>query len=758
MMPISSQSPDFRDDIVSRWIDRSTQKPIFTRYDIHNLETRTIAASELLAEGFYRSVAQAAREMKVPYYRLRSRSKGGNPRSENGGNRTLFSSAEEGAILAWAHRRVIHGHHIQLRTIQQHGNAILRATNRPIDNTTRSWARRFMRRHKDQFRARKSTTRDASRKSMQDRGRIEQWYQAYDDWVTEDGVLPENTWNFDETGFMVGYLQKGIIVWTFHEVNDVILTDSHDTVLVTVVEAISATGKVIDPFIILSGVMIPLKWVQNSLPENTVITTTPTGYTNDIVAIEWMEHFEKLTRPTDPTQKRLLLLDGCESHFTDGIFAIAQQSNIELFPFPPHLTHKLQPCDVGMFNSYKWWHQQILYREVADCTTQFNKTDFLYYLSEVRGRVFKEEVIREAWRKTGIYPFDPSIVLDQLQDPLSSLTQEVLQSSLPGFIRQGTVTSDRTLPDMTISRDTTPLRADLTWNTVKTPELRIRSIRQYQDFISLRIAASIESGIPLTPSVLHVFNKMQKSSETLAINGITATEEMHRLKEKTIQRTNLQQETLICKYGPIRVGDARIRAERDQYHRKEAQKEEQLRLLRRDARDECLYIRRWLADVRSLVRRSVARVKLFDIHIRKNTRWKGHDKWKHKHQWWAISDARIHLNSATDMSYKYALHRELLHKQINGKRTEISSPLERITIEGFMWQSPVTLPPTYDLNTINQALKFVMIDEEQRIARKDLMITYENDGIEITGAIDGEDDENEFQLIKEEIYVSQECP
>lgn len=69
-----------------------------------------------------------------------------------------------------------------------------------------------------------------------------------------------------------------------------------------------------------------------------------------------IKHFEKNTRPDDPSEKRLLLMDGCESHFTHEIFYFCSQHNIELFPLPPYLTHLLQPLDVGVFNAYDITH------------------------------------------------------------------------------------------------------------------------------------------------------------------------------------------------------------------------------------------------------------------------------------------------------------------------------------------------------------------------------------------------------------------
>jgi hypothetical protein len=87
---------------------------------------------------------------------------------------------------------------------------------------------------------------------------------------------------------------------------------------------------------------------------------------DDATAQDFFDHFEKYTRPQSQRGKRLLLLDGCESHFTKDTFQKAEVTGEILYPFPPHLTHILQPLDVGIFSAYKHWHQEILQREIAD--------------------------------------------------------------------------------------------------------------------------------------------------------------------------------------------------------------------------------------------------------------------------------------------------------------------------------------------------------------------------------------------------------
>ena len=48
-----------------------------------------------------------------------------------------------------------------------------------------------------------------------------------------------------------------------------------------------------------------------------------------------------------------MILDSHTSHTTLELRVMAEQYNIHLYTLPSHLTHVLQPLDVGIFQLYK---------------------------------------------------------------------------------------------------------------------------------------------------------------------------------------------------------------------------------------------------------------------------------------------------------------------------------------------------------------------------------------------------------------------
>jgi len=81
----------------------------------------------------------------------------------------------------------------------------------------------------------------------------------------------------------------------------------------------------------------------------------------------------------------------------------------------PHTTHLVQPLDVVCFQPYKHWYGKAVAKAYAEGCTDFNKMELLSALHEIRVQAFKSTTILSAWKKTGLFPFNPAMVLGGLQ-------------------------------------------------------------------------------------------------------------------------------------------------------------------------------------------------------------------------------------------------------------------------------------------------------------------------------------------------------
>ena len=159
-------------------------------------------------------------------------------------------------------------------------NAFLEAANRE-PTATRRWAGCYMRCRQEIFHCVRTHSKAWSRKAAQKREDIRRLYNLYREVKEKEGILDDNEWNGDESGYRVGVVESGVPVWTYVDIPVVESTNPDNRELVTVFEAISAAGKKIPPFVILPGQLIRQKHLDNCLDNGTVLVTSPNSYTND---------------------------------------------------------------------------------------------------------------------------------------------------------------------------------------------------------------------------------------------------------------------------------------------------------------------------------------------------------------------------------------------------------------------------------------------------------------------------------------------
>ena len=115
--------------------------------------------------------------------------------------------------------------------------------------------------------------------------------------------------------------------------------------------------------------------------------------------------FIPYTRPQDPTQARLLILDGHDSHTTDDFMWNCFNNNIHLILLPPHTSHVLQPLDLSVFSPLKHSYRKHLnnINSWAESTV-VGKQLMLKCLLKARQEAITAQNIKSGWKAGGLWP------------------------------------------------------------------------------------------------------------------------------------------------------------------------------------------------------------------------------------------------------------------------------------------------------------------------------------------------------------------
>ncbi|KJZ70705.1 hypothetical protein HIM_09889 [Hirsutella minnesotensis 3608] len=177
----------------------------------------------------------------------------------------------------------------------------------------------------------------------------------------------ELIWNMDEMGFRIGVGKDQLIVTKRKRAHDFGIPENRESA--ADIEAISASGACVPPFLILSGQMHMSSWYHVAeLDPETAIRPTPTGYSDDEISLEWLQHFGKHSAKTSKGSKRLLILDGHGSHHTRQFIQYCDEHGIIPFGMPPNLTHVHSSClqsdSLTLLLSFECWWTLVRVRAV----------------------------------------------------------------------------------------------------------------------------------------------------------------------------------------------------------------------------------------------------------------------------------------------------------------------------------------------------------------------------------------------------------
>lgn len=143
-------------------------------------------------------------------------------------------------------------------------------------------------------------------------------------------------------------------------------------------------------------------WFSPEMDLDTTIITSDKGSTNDQIAIEFLKHFIKYSNAGPHSEWKLLLMDNHGSHETPEFLNLANTNRILPFPLIPHLTHRMQPLDVGVFQPYKHWHDIAIRDSLAGLSTEYSIRPFLRDLPTIRRNTFKKSTIRQPRHVKGL--------------------------------------------------------------------------------------------------------------------------------------------------------------------------------------------------------------------------------------------------------------------------------------------------------------------------------------------------------------------
>jgi hypothetical protein len=326
-------------------------------------------------------------------------------------NSSRLQRHEEDTIVQYIRKLDERGFAPTLSYVQEMANQLLAA--RGSGQAGVNWAYKFIRR-RTEIRSQISRPRDHRRVLCSNPAIISPWFDLVRNVKAKYGILDEDTYNFDETGFQIGVGGSVRVVTASERRLKPLSVQPGDREWITLIACINAMGWSIPPFFILKAKHHDKAWYHNN-PPDWRIGVSKNGWTTNELGLAWLKHFIQHTEARTVGSHRLLILDGHESHKSLEFQNLCEESKIIALCMPPHASHILQPLDVGCFAPLKQAYKKEI-RGLADShINHVDKKAFLATFLEVYDRAISKSNILSSFRATGLVPLDPEVVLSKLE-------------------------------------------------------------------------------------------------------------------------------------------------------------------------------------------------------------------------------------------------------------------------------------------------------------------------------------------------------
>ncbi|RPB04342.1 hypothetical protein L873DRAFT_1666749 [Choiromyces venosus 120613-1] len=100
----------------------------------------------------------------------------------------------------------------------------------------------------------------------------------------------------------------------------------------------------------------------------------------------------------------MLLVDGHITHRQDDFIIKCHENHIVPFEFPSHLTHVLQPLNVGVFRPWKHYHKQAIHHALRSLNIEYTISSFFRDLNTIHKQTFRFHTIKNSFKNSGMFP------------------------------------------------------------------------------------------------------------------------------------------------------------------------------------------------------------------------------------------------------------------------------------------------------------------------------------------------------------------
>ncbi|CEL61987.1 hypothetical protein RSOLAG1IB_04738 [Rhizoctonia solani AG-1 IB] len=348
------------------------------------------------------------RRIRIAHSVLEYRLKGGKSASEAHAKEAHLLKPENDLVCNYAIQLAKRGFPLSHKRLKEHIDELVRMRLPSFAGVGLRYTERFVDRNYNILSTYTSRALDGKRAAAVNQNTLSAWFKMLGEMMEEYGFDPDIIFNMDETGIHPDSGSGEKVIGPLGQ-KTIYQTRNGSPENITVIATICADGTSIPPVVIFKAKHYQVQWNQEN-PINASIGHSLKGWITGEIAVDWIKEFNSRTQAKAAGRHRLLIVDGHSSHMSRALLEYARENQIVMMCFPSHTTHVLQPLDKVCFSPFKkhWSDHRDEYERATGLTVQ--KANFIKVMSAAYVQAFTKSNIESGFRKTGIVPFNPSVI------------------------------------------------------------------------------------------------------------------------------------------------------------------------------------------------------------------------------------------------------------------------------------------------------------------------------------------------------------
>ncbi|XP_052233020.1 uncharacterized protein LOC127845885 [Dreissena polymorpha] len=334
------------------------------------------------------------------------------------GPATVFTKEEEENMASWLSEMAQRGMCLRTCEFLDFVHDVVKREKRKTPFTDGrpgySWYIAFMNRNSHIIDIRTETPLELKRSKVT-KDVTDNWYLKFRNFLVNKECIdkPSRIWNADETGFNMGSNKSRVIGPAQRDLSVPHITAGKERLAVMYCGC--ANGQLMPPFLVFPEPKPRSYNPLNGATQGSAIAYTKKGWMDAVTFGKCIDHFDKYAGTDRPV---VLLLDSVSSHVDRKVFMDAKSKGIELYMIVPNATHLMQPMDKGVFGPLKSkWHLVARKYSRENPGRSIGKEVFAEKLTEAFLNFYKILTVINAFRSSGIYPVDASVITDEILKP-----------------------------------------------------------------------------------------------------------------------------------------------------------------------------------------------------------------------------------------------------------------------------------------------------------------------------------------------------